>query len=298
MSSCLLRVRSGAAIAALTVIAGLGPAALTASAHAHANAHANAHARSHAHSRAHRKRVARPRGVPGPWRLVLNSTFTGHRLPLRWRAGWFGTGVTAPVNSYEQACYSPRNVVVSGGSLHLDVTTTPSNCHGMNKPYTGAAVTTDPNDGRHTVGFQYTYGVLQAKVFIPATGGPIANWPAVWTDGQSWPADGEDDVMEGLSGQACFHFHDPGGGPGACDNRITPGWHTFASDWQPGSVTYYYDGRYVGRIAAGITSAPMYIVLDNTVAPGQSRTTGAATMRVAYVRVWQDRGPGARGPRR
>lgn len=240
---------------------------------------------------ASRAAAAQPRGVHGAWRLVLNSTFTGHRLPARWRPGWFGNGVTAPVNGYEQDCYSPRNVVVSGGSLRLDVTATPSSCHGATKPYTGAAVTTDPHDGRSGPGFQYTYGVLQAKVFIPAAGGsPIANWPAVWTDGQSWPADGEDDIMEGLSGQACFHFHDPAGGPGACDGRIVPGWHTFASDWQPGSVSYYYDGRYVGRIATGITSAPMYIVLDNTVAPGEARITTAASMRVAYVRVWQARG--------
>ena len=54
--------------------------------------------------------------------------------------------------------------------------------------------------------------------------------------------------MEGLSGVICWHFHDPLGGPGGCDTAITPGWHTFASDWQPGSVTYYYDGQDVGSI--------------------------------------------------
>ena len=50
--------------------------------------------------------------------------------------------------------------------------------------------------------------------------------------------------MEGLSGQACWHFHDPQGGPGGCSTATyTGGWHTFGADWEPGSVTYYYDGH-------------------------------------------------------
>jgi beta-glucanase (GH16 family) len=62
------------------------------------------------------------------------------------------------------------------------------------------------------------------------------------------------------------------------------GWHTFGADWQPGSVTYYYDGQAVGTISTGITSAPMYLILTNTVASGQTATTD--NMQVHYVRVW------------
>jgi beta-glucanase (GH16 family) len=171
--------------------------------------------------------------------------------------------------------------------MHLNVTAQSSTCGGVTRPYTGAAVTTNPDDGRGSGGFQYTYGVLEAKVYVPADGNQIADWPAVWADGQDWPADGEDDVMEGLGGEACFHFHDPLGGPGNCASAITPGWHTFASDWQPGSVTYYYDGVEVGSITTGITAAPQYIILDNTVWTGETSTTEADSMQVAYVRVWQ-----------
>ena len=35
------------------------------------------------------------------------------------------------------------------------------------------------------------------------------------------------------------------------------GWHTFGADWEPRSITYYYDGRVVRRIRSGITHAPM-----------------------------------------
>jgi len=169
--------------------------------------------------------------------------------------------------------------------VHLAVTAVASTCGGSTYPYTGALVSTNPQESG---GFEYTYGVLEARVYIPADGTQIANWPAVWADGTgTWPQTGEDDLMEGLGGLACFHFHDPLGGPGSCDSTIAPGWHTFASDWQAGSVTYYYDGVDVGTIDSGITSAPMYIVLDNTVAPGDASTTEPDAMQVAYVRVWK-----------
>jgi beta-glucanase (GH16 family) len=228
---------------------------------------------------------SQPAGISGDWKLALDSEFTGSSLPAAWSTGWFGSGTTSPVNSSEQDCYSPDNVTFPGdGAMHLSVTDQSSTCGGVTKPYTGAMVTTDPTAGSGG-GFQYTYGVMEARVYVPAAGTQIANWPAVWTDGQSWPNDGEDDLMEGLGGQACWHFHDPLGGPGGCSTTIKAGWHTFASDWQPGSVTYYYDGVKVGSITTGITTAPMYILLDNTVSTGDTATPGS--MQVQYVRVWQ-----------
>ena len=233
------------------------------------------------------RRVSPPVGIPGRWRLVLNSQFSGPGLPTDWRTGWFGGGVTRPVNRSELACYSPANISFPGdGTMHLDVTAAASRCGGRSRPYTGALVSTNPNDGRAGPGFQYTYGVLQARAYIPAAGGRIADWPAVWTDGQAWPLDGEDDLMEGLNGTACFHFHDPLGGPGGCDRRLAPGWHTFASEWRPGVVTYYYDGARVGAVVTGITAQPMYLLIDNTVSPHAGVAAGAS-LRVQYVRVWQ-----------
>jgi beta-glucanase (GH16 family) len=148
-------------------------------------------------------------------------------------------------------------------------------------------VSTDPRGRGASRGFEYTYGVLQARVYLPADAAKIADWPAVWADGQRWPRDGEDDLVEGLDGQACFHFHDRLGGPGSCDHALTPGWHTVASDWRPGSVSYYYDGARVGVVSTGVTAAPMYLVLDITVSARAADVTSAAAMRVQYVRVWQ-----------
>jgi hypothetical protein len=232
----------------------------------------------------------RPIGIPGTWNLVLDDEFNARALDTAiWQPGWFGSGATGPVNSLEAACYSAGNVIIPGdGSVHLRVTATPSTCKGVGEPNTGALLSSNPYDGRAGGGFEYTYGVVEARVYLPAIGGRVANWPAVWTDGQApWPSTGEDDVMEGLSGQVCFHFHSPSGSPGACVAGRYTGWHTFASDWAAGAVSYYYDGVKVGQITSGITSSPMYLVLDNTVSSQGRALTKPADAQIDYVRVWQ-----------
>jgi beta-glucanase (GH16 family) len=232
--------------------------------------------------------AAQPTGIPGNWRLVLNSTFNGDALDTTiWRAGWFGNGITGPVNPHEEACYSPDNVTFSDAWVNLAITQEPSTCGGVRKPYTGALLSSNPADGRANGGFQFKYGVLEAKAYIPSAGRLIADWPTVMALGQQWPKYGEDDVMEGLSGTPCFHFHNQRGQAGGCAAWVTAGWHTFASVWKPNSVEYFYDGVLVGKVVKGVTSRPQYIVLLNTVSARAPQVARADVMRVAYVRVWQ-----------
>ncbi len=133
--------------------------------------------------------------------------------------------------------------------------------------------------------FNFTYGYMEARMWLPGSSS-IADWPAFWADGQNWPSTGEIDVMEGLDGLAQAHFHFSGGslGPLTGPATYTAGWHTFGADWEPGVVTFYYDGVSIGSFTTGITSAPMYLILNlatsnNVVTP--------ANMKVDYVRVWQ-----------
>jgi hypothetical protein len=226
-----------------------------------------------------------PLGIRGQWHLVLNSNFDGPHLPAGWKTGWLADGVTPPANSLEADCYSPHNVSFPGdGTMHLSVTSTPSACRGVRRPFTGAMVTTYPRR-RQNRGFQYTYGVLQARVYLPAHGSGLADWPAVWAVVQpSSPVYGEDDVIEALNGAACWHFHDRDSESGGCDTAIKPGWHTVASDWQKGSITFYYDGRRVGSITSGITSDPMFLAVDSSTSTDSPISD---SMRVQYVRVWQ-----------
>jgi beta-glucanase (GH16 family) len=223
-----------------------------------------------------------PIGMRGPWSLLFDAEFNGSSLDGTGFAinGLHGQGITAGVNSKELDCYDPRQVRVANGELDLSLIAKPESCGGRMQRYASGLVSTS---GR----FSYVHGYLEARVWLPGSGA-IADWPTVWTVGQVWPADGEDDVVEGLGGAACFHFHDPRGGPGGCaPGTFTGRWHVFGADWEPGRVTYYYDAHRVGEITSGITSAPMYLIV-NLATSGS--TVAPAVLRVDYVRVWKRSG--------
>jgi beta-glucanase (GH16 family) len=225
----------------------------------------------------------RPVGVPGSWKLKFSDEFNGTKLDTgKWSTGWLASGITKGANGAEQGCYDPKQVKVSGGSLNLTAIAKQQSCGGKTQPYSSGMVN---SNGK----FNFTHGTMEARIYMPAANGKIANWPAFWANGQNWPVNGELDVMEGLGGKAAYHFHNPSGGPGSSvPGNFAGGWHTFAATWQPGSVTYYYDGKAVGKLTSGITSAPMYLILNNAVSKQYGGPTSVpATMKTDYVRVWQ-----------
>ena len=230
-----------------------------------------------------------PTGIPGAWKTTLND---GPTQLAQW-GGWFGGGLTGPVNTNENACYSSDHVgmtpftLTGQRNLTLTLTGDRNTCSGTTYPYTGALISSRGI-------FQQTYGAFEAKVYIPAApDGSIADWPAVWSDGMNQPQDGEIDAMEGLLGVACYHTHPPTDGPGECVPLSTfkPGWNIVGWVWQPGSVTFYYNGVQVGRIDGHVPSTPNYLILDLTNGPGVGgKTVVPATMEVAYVRAWTSLG--------
>lgn len=234
-----------------------------------------------------------PTGIPGQWTMIFEDSFEGTKLSSAWCPGWFGKGVTPPVNSLEDAAYSSSHVTLpGGGAVHLSLTDTPITVNGDRYGHTGALLSTNPSDGCHGAdpGFQFTHGAVEFRAWLPASAGGIANWPALWATGQDWPEDGEIDVMEGLGGDAAVHYKSsemvdsPDNGvdvPG----KWTEGWHTFAATWEHDRVTYYYDGKPVWTITEGIADSPLYLVIDYTINESQPATP--ATMKVDYVRVWQ-----------
>jgi beta-glucanase (GH16 family) len=282
--------------AAVTVIAGVGASVLGISAPARAQGKRLGHTRTdEVAGRAHATRRSavepKPLGVRGTWALILNSRFTGTKLNGGlWRPGWFGTGTTGPINGNELACYDSANATVPGNnSLELSLTATASRCKSGSLPYTGAMVSTNPYDGRSSGGFAFTYGLVQVRLYVPALGGHILNWPAVMTLGQNWPADGEDDILEGLDGRLCHRFHSPQNiamGAGGCLSNAHGGWYTIAADFEPGSVTWYYNGTRVGSTTE-VTDASMYLAIDYSASNKSPQFVAPTTLRVAYVRVWQ-----------
>ncbi len=245
-----------------------------------------------------------PNGPTGAWSLKFSDEFDGSSLDLsKWRPNWLAgtdTALTPPINALESGCYDPAQVSVAAGVLKLEaVAITPgsrSGCitrSGANAAYASGIVTS-----RHD--YTFTYGYMESRIWLPPGSGLGQNWAAFWADGTgTWPTTGEIDVMEVLSNHIpCWHFHyqDSSGnhqGPGGCPtlsqlNGNYSGWHIFGAAWEPGSITYYYDGQQVGQITAGVTSASMFLILNYAVsATGTPPIVVPQHMQVDYVRHWQ-----------
>ena len=202
----------------------------------------------------------------GCLKISLDDEFNGNTLPPGWVTNWFGGN--GPVNHLECSSYNSSNVSVSGGYLHLG---------------TYSIVSSNPEAGG---GFQFTYGTVEWRAYLPALSSnpsEIANWPALWVDGQHWPADGEFDVVEGLHGSAMWHIPTDGN-PGGQDGG-GPGWHTFGVSWtSAGTVTFYHDGQQTGQVNNVPNNQPMYLIMGNQC--GSSTQQSGTDMLVDWVRVW------------
>lgn len=232
--------------------------------------------------------IPQPVGVAGTWSLRFSDEFEGTQLDLtKWRPNWLAgndTDITKPVNSAEVACYDPRQLAVAGGVLTINAAQRPC-VDNAGRSYQYASGLIESHDR-----FDFTYGYLETRMYIPA-GAPVApNWPAFWANGAGdWPSTGELDVMELLQGDACYHFHSDTTAAGGCPKLTqVSGWHTFGALWKPGVVTFFYDGSEVGRLASGITDSPMYLVTNLAIAPKPGAPIVVpSSVQVDYVRVWQ-----------
>lgn len=100
------------------------------------------------------------------------------------------------------------------------------------------------------------YGYIEVRAKVPVDKGC---WPAIWMLPESnaygiWPRSGEIDIMEASAnvwgnkvyGTAhCLAGH--GGNPiisvGKEMKKIDKKWHTYAVNWTPEGITWYYDGQ-------------------------------------------------------
>jgi hypothetical protein len=220
-----------------------------------------------------------PAGLGVPTTMVFDDEFnTGSLNTSVWSPDWFGSGSVSNGTNMLSS-----NVSVGANGLALQ----------LNSPQSGGLVSTNPDDDQpgHT-GFQIAPTPTQPvfvefKATLPATAaGTVANWPALWLDGQVWPEDGEIDVMEGGYGYTAFHVHWGTGSStaqGATVNNLS-GTHTYGVLWTTTGFTFFYDGANVGTVNVALTS-PEYLVMENSYS-SVDPTVFPATMYIRYVRVW------------
>jgi hypothetical protein len=208
--------------------------------------------------------------------------------------------------SMSKQCTNPTLVEQPGdGYLHLvvkAVKTEESKCGGYNNPDSGGLVESDPGDrvSGH-VGFEYSYGYVEWRAYVTGDepkgwecpkGGCIPDWPGLWSFPES--RETEIDTMEGLDGKACYHFwrHIPTPElvEGGCASGSYAGaWHTYGVCWEPGKLTYYYDGKVMWEYpSTNVKSTPQYLIADFVPSGEQGGPLQVPDeMVVDYVRVWQ-----------
>jgi len=239
-----------------------------------------------------------PKLPPPGMRLAFGATFTGSSLDTQvWSTCyWYaapgaGCGHVGAYN--EDEWYLPTQDTVSDGVLNLvasAVTTSGTNAQGQPEvfPCRSGMVTTDPS-------FDFTYGYLQIVARIPK--GRNA-WPALWMLPVNHAIDlPEIDIMEIIGSQTNRPAvaYDPAAGRQrrlvVNTESLSSGWHTFGLNWEPGSITWFIDGKAVFVVTGHVPNQPMYLLanlaITNAFQALQLPSSCSGSLSIRSVDVWQ-----------
>jgi len=241
-----------------------------------------------------------PPGAGGSWKLILSDGFTAPTLDSNlWNTcyPWFpdpSSGCTNFGNA-ELEWYLPSQVVVANGMLQLEAQRLPTlgtNVNGLTEtyPWTSGMVTSFGHAA-------FTYGYVQVVARVPKGDGL---WPALWLLPQSlaWPP--EIDIMEvygSSTTQVDFTNHTTATAQQTVTDHtgedLAAGYHTYAIDWEPGSIIWYLDGQQTFAVSSGVPDQPMYLLANlaldgqpNDVHPDAS-TPSSASFDIKSVNIWQ-----------
>jgi beta-glucanase (GH16 family) len=146
--------------------------------------------------------------------------------------------------------------------------------------------------------FSQTYGFFESRMELPAGQGL---WPAFWMipENGSWPP--EIDIMEVLGNapttlNTSIHSGTPSAeisaGKATTVADTSKAFHTYAVDWTPATLTFYFDNQPVYSVATPAQmNVPMYLEINLAMGGGwpgniDSTTPLPAQMRVAYVQAF------------
>ena len=177
---------------------------------------------------------------------------------------------------------------INNGVLSLAIKPTPADVKGViSAPFIAGQLLTDRS-------FTQTYGYFETRAKVSNAAGVVSAFWMLPADG-SWPP--ELDVAEVVGGNPdtlVMTSHSGGG--------TTPHWadvpdtsqdfHTYAVDWQPDKLTWYFDGKQVAQQnTPADMNKPMFMMLSALVGTGD---TGApipgqtGQMQVDYVRAYSN----------
>lgn len=243
--------------------------------------------------------TATPIAVQAGWKLAWHDEFAGTAID---RSNWaFDIGGGGWGNGEAEYYTSrPENARIEGGMLVIEA---------RQEKFEGSYYTSARLKTQGLQAFQY--GRIEARLKVP---GGAGLWPEFWMlganfNGKNWPDCGEIDIMEYIGKEPDLimgTLHGPGysGALGLSKwNRqkynIADAFHTYAVEWQPDQLTWYYDGvPYFTATRADVGDRPWvfdqpFFIILNLAVGGQlagiisPQTSFPAQLQVDYVRVFQ-----------
>ena len=227
--------------------------------------------------------------------VAFSDDFTSTSLSTSWSTCWWYQRPTCSHSNGEEELYTPNNVAVSGGALHLTA---------RRESATGPGVDGNPKSFNYTSGmvttrdtFALSYGYVEWRAFVPAGQGM---WPALWMlpSDNSWPP--ELDVLEVVGKDThtgAFTWYSVDGKPHPSPTYKTfpfdlaSDWHVYGVDREPSGITWYVDGKPISSTDQQLDGRPMYLVMNLAVGgvwPGapDATTPFPNTFSIDYVRAW------------
>ena len=229
---------------------------------------------------------------------TFEDDFEGNTLAPHWQiveGDGCGIGLCGWGNK-ELQTYHRRSITVADGSLQI--TASPKDAG-----YFSGKLTTEDQ-------FAQRFGRFEARIKLPAARGM---WPAFWLmpqdPAESWPIEGEIDIMEWggnkpntVIGAAHFGKHWPENVHYSETLLMPTAWHeefhVFALNWELGKISWEVDGRAHGSVTPRTISPwrwvfndkPFYIILNMAVGGNIGGEVFAedlpATMLIDWVRVY------------
>ncbi len=206
------------------------------------------------------------------WTLKFDDEFNGTSLDrTKWDPNWYGEGGSMNgVGTYS------ANTTVSNGNAVLTLASSGS----------GALIHTNYTSGRYALPVG---SYAEARVLFAGSASSCNNWAAWWASGPSWPAAGEHDIAEVLSGQLTVNYHSSSGphNQGAIAGSWCGAYHTYGVWRKAGSAEVYWDGVKVKSYTTDDNGAGEELILN--VGKGSSYGT-SGQMLVDWVRAWAPSG--------
>lgn len=236
--------------------------------------------------------------LPG-WRQVFAEDFSEGDVGLgafpgiyggRWSANYFdGTPDTAaqlqPKGARTSGYFPSKVLSVHDGVLDMFL-------HSENGVAMGAAPSPIVGGAVRRPWNSQVYGRYSVRFKAEVLPGFKLAW-LLWPDSKQWPQDGEIDFPEGDLGKVIYGaVHGVQNGIHEVEVRrpnVPYGdWHIATTEWGPGGIEFFLDGRSIGVSSAFTPSTPMhYILQTESCSPDCPAPETNGHVYVDWVAIWE-----------